>query len=595
MCAPPASPTFLLQAEYADRTPSSDESDWEFFVRHNWLPLLQLVHGSDWANQFGSEVPAMLALHTALVQAGAGAQRPQPPKPAPPVASPPARPQYLPESSFGMVSNRLPVDSYPSSPLSPHVEGDGSDDGSGGARAFTVEAVDIDGKRRRLRRKRAASPEEDAVSAALLPASRGKPLNGDIYLPGRQEAPPAAAPEAGRHDAVQSSVEAAATSAAAFKAVIDKLRQIKLDLSGEAEGSGADKAGGGEGEGEGSGAPAREDDSPTGVAAATGLEKGVLDMLTTVHGLSQRISFTTGLRDAPTQAPLPVAAAGSQAPTAADSDPQGALAKIKDLREKMNTLTRLLRCSFGDRTDVFGRTAMHVAAATGRADIVAALVGAGCDPNKTLPLDYRILERHGLARGKPPQQAVSAPEGVVAGDPAWKGGIERRPWPRKRARLSTGPPAPGPEIYSMQYSTPLHWAAARGDIACLEALLGTPSLDVNVPTLQGATALHIAAAGGRVAAVARLCRAPGINIDAVDMRKRTALHYAAAAGHVGVVEQLWARGACIDPADSASWRPLHYAVCSGFTEVASSLVIAGSQVQAYDTDVSQLTSLSCPR
>lgn len=42
-----------------------------------------------------------------------------------------------------------------------------------------------------------------------------------------------------------------------------------------------------------------------------------------------------------------------------------------------------------DRMDLLGRAAVHVAAATGRADVVRQLASAGCSINKPLPMDYR--------------------------------------------------------------------------------------------------------------------------------------------------------------------------------------------------------------
>ncbi len=42
-----------------------------------------------------------------------------------------------------------------------------------------------------------------------------------------------------------------------------------------------------------------------------------------------------------------------------------------------------------DRADLLGRTAIHVASATGKVDVVQGLLAAGCDVNKPLSMDYR--------------------------------------------------------------------------------------------------------------------------------------------------------------------------------------------------------------
>jgi ankyrin repeat protein len=226
-------------------------------------------------------------------------------------------------------------------------------------------------------------------------------------------------------------------------------------------------------------------------------------------------------------------------------------------------LHTLLANSLADRTDVLGRSALHVATAGGGApEAVRLLVGAGCDPNKPLSMDYRVLVT-------PRDPAINAP---------------LPPRPQKRGRYALGSSIPAPRTSSLQHCSPLHLAAAGGYLDAVEALLGSPSIDVNARSADGATPLHLAAEAGQAAVAARLCRAAGVDVDAADSHGRTALHYAAAHGREFVVVELWARGARIDPADRYGWTPLHYAAREGYTEVAASLVIAGSQVQAGDGD-----------
>jgi ankyrin repeat protein len=85
---------------------------------------------------------------------------------------------------------------------------------------------------------------------------------------------------------------------------------------------------------------------------------------------------------------------------------------------------------------------------------------------------------------------------------------------------------------------PLAVAAARGDPAILERLLGKG----DAARAQGGAALHAAAAAGRLAVVERLL-ALGVAADARDAMGATPLLEAAAGGHVEVVKRLLAAGA----------------------------------------------------
>ncbi|MFX0573052.1 ankyrin repeat domain-containing protein [Nocardia nepalensis] len=91
--------------------------------------------------------------------------------------------------------------------------------------------------------------------------------------------------------------------------------------------------------------------------------------------------------------------------------------------------------------------------------------------------------------------------------------------------------------------TPLHYAAAEGDLATVERLLGTE--DVNAADNDGWTALHFAAQAGAPRIVSRLLDA-GADIDAVTTKGHPAIYWAvnAAAGDpVATIRLLRARGA----------------------------------------------------
>ena len=134
--------------------------------------------------------------------------------------------------------------------------------------------------------------------------------------------------------------------------------------------------------------------------------------------------------------------------------------------------------------------ALHVAAATGRADIVRQLVAAGASASKALPMDYRtLLKQHpDMLAPEQAQQAQHAQQAAAAGLGAeaaafsamaasrWgqeqAGQGEGRAPPPKRGRYVTvGPPAIGAP--SLQYCTALHLAALNGQLEVVHTLLAT--------------------------------------------------------------------------------------------------------------------------
>ena len=146
--------------------------------------------------------------------------------------------------------------------------------------------------------------------------------------------------------------------------------------------------------------------------------------------------------------------------------------------------------------------ALHVAAATGRADVVRQLAAAGASVNKALPMDFRALlkqvqqvqEQEAQAEAGAPaghaQQGGGKAAADAAGDgaaAAGSGSLEGQEWgswaeslaepegrapPPKRGRYVTaGPAPPGPP--SLQYCTALHCAALAGHVGVVHTLLAT--------------------------------------------------------------------------------------------------------------------------
>lgn len=268
------------------------------------------------------------------------------------------------------------------------------------------------------------------------------------------------------------------------------------------------------------------------------------------------------------------------------------------------TQTRLPRFSLSTRLPA----ALHVAAATGRADVVRQLAASGAAVDKPLPMDYRALVRQragGAAAagassggggsggassdaGAPsaahddcfPAEAAAAAGGLGMEGPWGDAGDGCVPPPKRGHYVTAGPADPGPP--SLQYCTALHLAALQGQLEVAQVLLATGQCDVNAKSIEGATPLHMAAHAGHAQVVAALCRAPGAAPSSPDLQGRTPLHLAAARGHLGAVTELWARGAAIDACDLHGWAPLQYAARAGHAAVAAQLVIAGAQVAHAD-------------
>ena len=84
--------------------------------------------------------------------------------------------------------------------------------------------------------------------------------------------------------------------------------------------------------------------------------------------------------------------------------------------------------------------------------------------------------------------------------------------------------------------TPLHWAANRGHLDIVQALLKARA-DVNAKDEYGMTPLHLAAIRGHLGIIQALLKA-GADVNAKDEDEYTPLHLAAARGHLDIVQAL---------------------------------------------------------
>ncbi|EFI28062.1 hypothetical protein CC1G_14088 [Coprinopsis cinerea okayama7 len=87
--------------------------------------------------------------------------------------------------------------------------------------------------------------------------------------------------------------------------------------------------------------------------------------------------------------------------------------------------------------------------------------------------------------------------------------------------------------------TALGFASNKGHVACAEALLGCPDIDVNAPVpLTGQTALMEASRMAQEGMVERLLRVPGVAVNAQDKSGETALMQALLRNSTGIVRRL---------------------------------------------------------
>lgn len=133
-------------------------------------------------------------------------------------------------------------------------------------------------------------------------------------------------------------------------------------------------------------------------------------------------------------------------------------------------------------------------------------------------------------------------------------------------------------INESEAQTPLHWAAIKGSLRALQALI-REGCDINACDARGYNILHHAAQYGRVVAALYAIN-KGIPVDSRDKEGRTPLHWAAYRGHLNIVRLLLKKGASIDPVDNVGRTPLHCASARSNSDCAQALVLVGANPDA---------------
>ncbi|KAI9555115.1 hypothetical protein GHT06_017630 [Daphnia sinensis] len=130
--------------------------------------------------------------------------------------------------------------------------------------------------------------------------------------------------------------------------------------------------------------------------------------------------------------------------------------------------------------------------------------------------------------------------------------------------------------------SPLHVAAAEGNIDSLTSLLENEAATNAVCGPETWTALHAAACNGKVACIRLLLQASPAEIDEKDANGRTPLHLAALCQSAESVAELLENGAKYDVLDQTKETPLHSAAfkCRQSIDVVELLILKGANVNA---------------
>lgn len=189
----------------------------------------------------------------------------------------------------------------------------------------------------------------------------------------------------------------------------------------------------------------------------------------------------------------------------------------------------------------FGFQLLHLASATGRADICQVLLEAGADKDKP---SKGLLET--------PLHLASANDHAAVA----------------KLLIDAGVPL---ETRNVWGGTPLHCAASRGSMDVVEMLLARGS-NIHATTTRAETALHLA----KSADVIEFLIEQGLKVNALDDNQDTVLHRAVARADIRACMVVLANQAEVDVTNLDDETPLHIAARLGHDTLIQMLLNVGS-------------------
>jgi len=111
-------------------------------------------------------------------------------------------------------------------------------------------------------------------------------------------------------------------------------------------------------------------------------------------------------------------------------------------------------------------------------------------------------------------------------------------------------------------------------LSTVDALL-QGGADPSIKGKKGSTPLHFAARRGNEEIVKVLLEHPKVKVDAKDSSGKTALHLACSEGHCRVCKLLLNKGADIKAVTADNTTPLHNAILNGHSQVATMILNRG--------------------
>lgn len=202
------------------------------------------------------------------------------------------------------------------------------------------------------------------------------------------------------------------------------------------------------------------------------------------------------------------------------------------------------------------------------------LIGAaGCQDKETAPAGGASTAEETA------QAATTKPDPVLdamrrqATMPAKSGGQPQQGSQAGAQDMNQGNPLFPKELFN---------AAQAGDLDKVKRIMqsGRPVMVIDE---QGSTPVHYAAAGGQVKVLEYLFGLKGFGPNEVNQMKVTPLHWAAVTGHRNTVDFLVSKGAKIDAVDDQGRTPLFAAATAGRTDVVDYLIQKGANINAKDS------------